>query len=74
MTSDTDYNLHEVDGPSEISRHVPLSDQRNRRKRPSPRRKQHPGKKPQDAGQAEQQETDDSTPESHTDHEIDYYA
>lgn len=85
MTSDVDYNLHEVDGPREISRHTPLSDQKNRRKRQSPPRKQRHRKKTGDAdakrpiaGEVDRDtdipDSGDSTQKDRDDHEVDYYA
>ena len=81
MTSDVDYNVHEVDGPSEIPRHAPLSDQRKR----APEKKQRRRKKTGDAGAKRAiageagRDTDipdsgDSTQQNRDDHEIDYYA
>ena len=85
MTSDADYNLHEVDGPSEISRQAPLSDRSNQRKRRSPGQKQHKRKKTGNtgakrpvAGEVEQDtgiaDSGDSVRKNHDDHEVDYYA
>ena len=85
MTSDIDYNLHESIGPSEISRHTPLSDRRNRRKKQSPGQKQRRGKKTPGAeakrpisGEVDRDtdipETGDSTQKNCDDHEVDYYA
>ena len=85
MTSDVDYSVHEVDGPSEIPRHVPLSDRQNRRKKQSPGQKQRRDKKTPGAeakrpitGEVDQNtdipDSDDSTQNNRDDHEIDYYA
>ena len=74
MTSAVDYSVHEVDGPSEIPRHTPLSDQRKR----APGKKRRRRKKTGGAGEADL-DTDppnsgDSTPQNRDDHEVDFYA
>jgi len=85
MTSDVDYSMHEVDGPSEISRHVPLSDRQNRQNRRAPEKKKRRGNKTRaagakraPAGEADRDtdipDSSDSTPQDRDDHEIDYYA
>jgi len=85
MTSDVDYSVHEVDGPSEIPRHVPLSDQKNRQNRRAPGKKKHRRNKTratgarrtltgEDAGDTDIPDSGDSTPQDRDDHEVDYYA
>lgn len=85
MTSNTDYKMHGVDGPHEISRQTPLSDRKGRRKKLPSKRQRRRGAKTEGTGaehssakQADRdtdvQEAGDSTPENHDDHAVDYYA
>ena len=83
MTSDVDYSMHEVDGPSEISRHTPLSDKHNHRKGRAPKRKQRRGRKTGGAGakrpvagarDTDIPDSDQAAQISSDDHEVDYYA
>ncbi len=85
MTSDVGYNLHEVDGPREISRQAPLSDQQNKRKKRETEGKHRRRKKTGDAGvkrptagevdhDTDIPDSGDSTQKNRDDHEVDYYA
>jgi len=81
MTSDVDYSVHEVDGPSEIPRHMPLSDQRKRAPGKKQRRRKKTGgagEKDALAGEADRESdipiSGDSTQQNRDDHEVDYYA
>ncbi len=80
MTSSSDYNVHEVGGPSEIPRHEPLADHGNQKNRRLVERKKRRGKKARKTGakgsisDQDQPKTDQSTPDKNDEHEIDYYA
>ena len=85
MTSNTDYKMHGVDGPHEISKQAPLSDRKHRREKLPSKRKQrrrgktggpgagHAGARPADQD-VDLQEAADSAPESTDDHAVDHYA